>query len=122
MKAFLIGFSALYSSAVLEAGGGSSSSDRKCPGPLPTAISGFAASKLHESDRGRSAEKRDARPPNLEGSVWKFATTTTVQFLPKGEFLWNGMPEKGTWKQKGKLITINVNDSLCSHSRWKAIR
>lgn len=49
--------------------------------------------------------------PSVAGSKWRFpGTTSTVEFLPGGSFLWNGKPEIGSWSQSGKSVTITVND------------
>lgn len=52
-----------------------------------------------------------AQTPSVVGTKWRFpGTTTTVEFLPGGGFLWNGKPENGSWSQNGKSVTITVND------------
>jgi acyl carrier protein len=60
------------------------------------------------------AEKETAVPSpdtGLVGTRWQFpGTTTTIEFLEGGRFLWNGQQATGTWKQEGNSVTINVND------------
>ena len=44
------------------------------------------------------------------GTTWQFnGTSTTVEFLADGRFLWNNQPQTGSWKQDGNSVTIDVN-------------
>src|SRR4051812_6679781 len=77
-----------------------------------------AAGKAREP-RARMKQVRTGGQGSLVGTSWQLSgTNTTIDLLPAGQLLWDGKKAPGSWQQKGRSVTIDVD----AKTRFELVR